>query len=305
MKRESGFRPIESTRPLWLSNSEERLLRLVVQTPGTSVYSARRAFKLSVAQDKGLEDALCRLHNLNLVERDIYGVAQPTDAGRKRLDQRNPPSARQKRYRGVPICFYNHTDADIDAFTAAWIVYRAARYSVDFFSPMQDGGLPAIKDRPLIIIDGGYARSMLEAMASKARDILVIDNHPDALREIRGIPTPTAGEILIDGLHAIHDKDRSLAGITWGHFNPRQGRPLLVDYIEDIALGRYALPHARDISAFLTSRPLGFGRMTDLMERKARTPADIERIAMVTQAATSLQADDRSGVARTNDGART
>lgn len=85
-----------------------------------------------------------------------------------------------------------------------------------------------------------------DRLAAAAKSFLILDHHKSAQATLEGAS------------YAIFDMNRSGAGITWDHFFPPQGgddRPWFVSYIEDRDLWRWALPHGREVCAFLDSVP--------------------------------------------------
>jgi oligoribonuclease NrnB/cAMP/cGMP phosphodiesterase (DHH superfamily) len=66
--------------------------------------------------------------------------------------------------------------------------------------------------------------------------------------------------------------NKSGAGLAWDYFNPGSPRPLVIDYIEDRDLWRFALPESKAINAWIQSFELGLdvwlkdGPMNDYFE---------------------------------------
>lgn len=148
-----------------------------------------------------------------------------------------------------------------DGFAAAWIARRDRGTAV--MVPAQYGDPPPdVRGRDVLIVDFSYPRDVLLAMDDAASSLRVFDHHKTSQEDLRGLDFAT------------FDMNRSGAGLTWDELNPGKPRPLLVDYVEDRDLWRWALPNSREINAAMASHPMSFG----LWERWAQAP-ELRRLA--------------------------
>jgi oligoribonuclease NrnB/cAMP/cGMP phosphodiesterase (DHH superfamily) len=132
-----------------------------------------------------------------------------------------------------------------DGFTAAWVArlrYPDAEFHAGYFRRKP----PAVSGRDVLILDFSYPRSILQEMASRAANLLLLDHHKSAQADLTGLD------------YAVFDMERSGAGLTWDHLFPGEGRPWLVDYVEDRDLWRFQLPASRAVNAYLSTLSFDF-----------------------------------------------
>lgn len=178
-----------------------------------------------------------------------------------------------------PICIYH--GGCTDGFTAAWAVWSAlGDGNIDFHPGHYGEDPPDVTGRDVIMVDFSYKRPVIEAMAERARSIVILDHHQTAAADLAGINHPsmdcspsvdnystTLGWVEDDpreNIFAIFDMDRSGAQIAWDFFHPHQQRPDLVDYVADRDLWRWRLPFSREVSAWIYSWPMNFETWSDL-----------------------------------------
>lgn len=167
-----------------------------------------------------------------------------------------------------PLCIYHANCAD--GFTAAWAVGVGLALSGDAieFHPAIYGQLPpGVAGRHVIIVDFSYPADTIKMMAGTARSILVLDHHKTAQADLAEFAPPRGGgwhSHLHDiswapafaergNVRALFDMERSGAQIAWDFFNPGTARPLLVDYVGDRDLWRFALPSSREVNAYISA----------------------------------------------------
>lgn len=147
------------------------------------------------------------------------------------------------------ICIYHGNCAD--GFGAAWVVRRALGNDVVFVPGTYGNPPPELeKDDDVYIVDFSYKRPVLLEMASKVRNLTILDHHKTAAEDLMGFR-----QLNVD---CVFDMERSGATITWDFFFPDQPRPKLLDHIEDRDLWRFALPGTREIQANVFSYPYEF-----------------------------------------------
>ena len=76
-----------------------------------------------------------------------------------------------------------------------------------------------------------------ERLAARAGSTRVLDHHATAAEDLAGLPFVTI------------DLDRSGAVLAWEHFHPGRPVPLLLRYVQDRDLWRWALPRSREVNA--------------------------------------------------------
>jgi nanoRNase/pAp phosphatase (c-di-AMP/oligoRNAs hydrolase) len=133
----------------------------------------------------------------------------------------------------------------LDGMTAAWAVRKALGYG-DYVAAVHGDAPPDVAGRDVVIVDFSYQRAVMEAMASVARSMLVLDHHKSAQADLAGLP------------YAIFDMERSGAGMAWDYFHQGQLRPALVDLVEDGDLWRFAHQGTKELQLRLQMENMDF-----------------------------------------------
>jgi hypothetical protein len=167
-----------------------------------------------------------------------------------------------------PLVIYHGGCAD--GFGAAYAVWKLSGDSCDYFPGVYQEDPPDVTGRQVFLVGFSYKRPVLEKMAETAACILVLDHHASTIADLapyqreRGQP-PSAG--LNDKIEVVFDQSRSGAIISWEWFNPDTEVPDLLLYIQDRELGKFELPHSREISMALHSYPQDFAVWDALMDQ--------------------------------------
>ena len=150
------------------------------------------------------------------------------------------------------ICIY-HANC-FDGMAAAWVVSQA--YPNAEFIPGQYGDKKLelsleqdcyenanINDH-YVIVDFSLPRQLMELMASKAKNMIVLDHHKTSMANCEGLN------------FCKFDMNQSGAGLAWRHFFPDKSVPNLIKYVEDRDLWRFSLPYSKEINAYIQSYPI-------------------------------------------------
>lgn len=128
-----------------------------------------------------------------------------------------------------------------DGLAAAWAV--EVRGSVSYIAAHYGDPIPtASKDVHVVIVDFSYPQEQLLVLCSAANYVTVIDHHKTA---------PKPGDWMPNNLRLIVDESRSGAALTWAYFHPGVRMPELIAYVEDRDMWKWALPHSKEISAYI------------------------------------------------------
>lgn len=120
-----------------------------------------------------------------------------------------------------------------DGFTAAWCAYMyLLNYvkdmdEVTFYRARHGGVPPDVTNKNVIIVDFSYKRDVLVGMKEKANNLIVLDHHISAQKELEGLD------------FGFFDMERSGAGLAWDYFFEMLPRPTFVNYVEDRDLWRW------------------------------------------------------------------
>jgi oligoribonuclease NrnB/cAMP/cGMP phosphodiesterase (DHH superfamily) len=132
----------------------------------------------------------------------------------------------------------------VDGFTAAWAAWK--RFPDAKFIPAQYGDDPPdVRDQDVLIVDFSYKRDVMLRMREGAKSLLCLDHHWTAQAELEGLE------------FAVFDMNRSGAGLTWDTLSPNR-RLNIISYVEDRDLWRFALPHSKEINAYIGSQEQTF-----------------------------------------------
>jgi hypothetical protein len=149
-----------------------------------------------------------------------------------------------RRFDHPPDSVLYHAECS-DGFGAAWAIWK--RFPQARFIPVKHGVPPPpdLKSQRIVIVDFSYARPILDALATDAKELLVLDHHITAENALKGLP------------YAYFDQAKSGAVLAWewAHGTPA---PWLLRYIQDKDLWTWALPGSREINAALASYPFEF-----------------------------------------------
>jgi oligoribonuclease NrnB/cAMP/cGMP phosphodiesterase (DHH superfamily) len=171
------------------------------------------------------------------------------------------------------LCVYH--DACDDGFAAAWTVRRAlGEDAVEFYPGVYQKEPPDVRGRDVVLVDFSYKRPVLEAMATSARSILVLDHHETAANDLAGfkkapawVTWKTAEHSMFgDRIAVLFDMERSGAGIAWDYFMYGWQRPRFINYVEDRDLWRKRLPDGDAFSMALRSYEMDFDIWTALVD---------------------------------------
>lgn len=219
-----------------------------------------------------------------------------------------------------PLCIYHGNCAD--GFTAAWVVWKRFGDSFDYHAATYQDAPPDVAGRQVVIVDFSYKRPVLLDLAKRAAGVLVLDHHKSAAEDLAGDgdaimqihpamygPAVNWSEILFtwsediaagrNRIYTVFDMNRSGAGLAWDFFHDHSARPMLVDYVEDRDLWRFALQNSRDVSAYVFSHAYTFENW-DMIEAELR-----DNFGGVAKAGAAIERKHHKDVAELVDKLRT
>jgi hypothetical protein len=161
------------------------------------------------------------------------------------------------------IVFHDHCS---DGFCAAWLL-RHAFPEAELHPANYGADPPDCTDKRVIIADFSYKRPVMRQILGEAKKVVVLDHHKTAAAELAGlvdefmqrpdlVHNPPSSELP----EIVFDMTKSGGRITWDWLNDKgllpphlRTLPWLVEYTEDRDLWKWALPHSRQINAYLRS----------------------------------------------------
>lgn len=182
------------------------------------------------------------------------------------------------------VCLY-HFPCD-DGFAAAWVVRQrwpdCRLEPTNYGLPLPDG----LAGKNILMVDFSLKRDAMLELARYARSVVVLDHHASAQDELRDFtvgwnpihpdaPEFTGWQVMLDDprtdpthrVLAHFDMSRSGAQLAWGFIRPFLPPPLIVNFVADRDLWRFAIPNSRKFSLFLRSHPYDFDVWTDIADR--------------------------------------
>jgi oligoribonuclease NrnB/cAMP/cGMP phosphodiesterase (DHH superfamily) len=126
-----------------------------------------------------------------------------------------------------------------------------------YYSPMNYGEeirTPEVfpwHETDLYILDFSFPAHVLSTLAVKYNSITLIDHHKTAIEQLTDAN-------LGSNVNIILNSEYSGAYLAWRHFNPYEGVPLLIQYIQDRDLWKFSLPFSKEITSYIYSFPFTF-----------------------------------------------
>jgi oligoribonuclease NrnB/cAMP/cGMP phosphodiesterase (DHH superfamily) len=154
----------------------------------------------------------------------------------------NSPYSR--RFHHPPDIVLYHAEC-LDGFGSAWAVWK--KFPNTRFIPVKHGIPPPsdLRDHRVVIADFSYSRSILEALASETKELLILDHHITAEKALADLP------------YAYFDQAKSGAVLSW-EWAHGTAAPWLLRYVQDKDLWKWEMPASREINAALASYPFDF-----------------------------------------------
>lgn len=135
-----------------------------------------------------------------------------------------------------------------DGFGGAFSAWKKFGDTVEYI-PLKHGR-PApegLAGAHLYFIDFCYSKEVMDQIVADAASVTVLDHHEGVREIVESMP------------EYVYEKDHSGAVIAWKYFHPHSEVPLLLSYVEDGDLYRFALADSRALLAYVYSKPFEFG----------------------------------------------
>ncbi len=132
-----------------------------------------------------------------------------------------------------------------DGLGGAYAAWKKFGDTADYI-PVKHG-LPVpehIAGKKLYFVDFCYPKEIMDKLASEATSLTVLDHHLGVKDIVESMP------------EHVFDANHSGAVIAWHYFHPDASLPAMLKYIEDGDLYKFALPHSREILAYMYTSPL-------------------------------------------------
>ncbi len=136
-----------------------------------------------------------------------------------------------------------------DGAAGAWVADTVLGDAADYVPGVHQQDPPAeLEGKTLYFIDFSYRVDTMRGLAERNRKLIILDHHET-----------TRGSMACAAPESVFDTEHSGAVIAWRYFHPGEPVPRLLQYIEDVDMWKFSLPHVEEINAFLdTQKPLSF-----------------------------------------------
>lgn len=152
------------------------------------------------------------------------------------------------------IVFYHGSCPD--GFGGAYAAWKKFGEGAEYV-PLHRGETewPDTTGAEVYFIDFTYEKETMERFLGEAARVVVLDHHEGVRDVVEAMP------------EYVYDNNRSGATIAWDYFHPTTPRPLLLSFIEDDDLFRFALPETRGMLAYLGVHPFTFEYWDEVSQR--------------------------------------
>lgn len=118
---------------------------------------------------------------------------------------------------------------------------------------------PDVTGACVVILDFSFKEAVLLDMIGKAKQLMVIDHHDSAEKELKNIPDR----------YKIFDMTQSGSTMAWDFFHRGILPPQFLSYVEDRDLWKWKLKHSREVCAGLDTLPQTFEQWDQLCTSEA------------------------------------
>lgn len=136
-----------------------------------------------------------------------------------------------------------------DGFGAAFAAWKRLENQATYLGCDHGSStVPDVSGKVVVILDFSFKRDILLSMIKSAKQLLVIDHHDSAEKELADIPDE----------YKIFDMTHSGAILAWNFFHPSIMPPHILLYVEDRDLWTWKLKDSEEICAGLDTIPQTF-----------------------------------------------
>jgi nanoRNase/pAp phosphatase (c-di-AMP/oligoRNAs hydrolase) len=172
------------------------------------------------------------------------------------------------------IVIIYHGDC-LDGFGGAYAAWKKFGDTASYVEAYDHNSLPVpLMGKELYIIDFSFREPLLRQLNKQNKSVVVIDHHQTAEAEVTAYP------------QNIFDNNHSGAVLAWQYFHPDTAVPIILQYVEDHDLWRFALPEHREFTVSLHQEPQTFVSWEELSQKLAAPDFLINFIARGTLLAT-------------------
>jgi uncharacterized protein len=156
------------------------------------------------------------------------------------------------------IIYHDHC---ADGAAAVWAALQA-HPPVKTIAVRYNEAPPDVTGLHVVIVDFSFLAVETLAMCATAKSVTILDHHKTAAENLDGVAHPN--------LDVRIDQEKSGARLSWEFFHPEVEVPMVIRYVEDRDLWRWALDGSAAISALIDS----YGLSIETIEKISSMPED-------------------------------
>lgn len=135
------------------------------------------------------------------------------------------------------ILYHKHCT---DGFSACWAAWKKFGAKAEYIAVAHQTPPPeGLEGKEVYLLDFSYDEETTRQLVAKNERVTGLDHHAMCKPAIK---------LTKDG---VFDNDRSGAVIAWNYFHPKAKVPMLLKYVEDGDLWRFALPKSKEMTEFI------------------------------------------------------
>lgn len=163
------------------------------------------------------------------------------------------------------ICIY-HANCD-DGFAAAFAVWKRFGDAVKYVPCNYGNDAPDVAGKDVLIVDFSFKKDVMEALASKARRIIVLDHHKTAKDELAdflklecvgGPFEKRYADRMTEGVGVCFNMEKSGCRLAWEYCFGSDPMPEWMEHVEDRDLWRFNLRATKEVCIAIRSLPREF-----------------------------------------------
>lgn len=155
------------------------------------------------------------------------------------------------------VLYHANCPDGFGAALAAWI--KLGDNNTEYIPVSYGAPMPEMENRSAVfILDFSYPRQALLELSMRMHQVVVLDHHATAQRDLENLELPGNGSKII------FEMEKSGAVLAWEYFHgTSEEAPGLMRYLQDRDLWKFELPFSREVSAAIASYPMDFGKWAD------------------------------------------
>ncbi|MDO8504704.1 MAG: DHHA1 domain-containing protein [Candidatus Liptonbacteria bacterium] len=156
---------------------------------------------------------------------------------------------RRSRIRGSEknIVVLYHGDCS-DGFGGAWAAWKKFGKKAEYIGLFRGNHYPSgLRGKELYFIDFVYSPEITKELVGANKKVIGLDHHVTGKASVG---------LMAEG--SVYSENHSGAVVAWKYFHPKKKVPMLLRYVEDRDIWKWALPASKEISAIMDTFTFDF-----------------------------------------------